>query len=130
MTTARPRPELPLTLYHMKWADVHTALRFLLAENERLRNAHTHEGTVRCTCNAYPHDPNCGLDERLVALHSELDDARLLLRACGKFGVEFDTLDGLFIMCETGETYIECEWHDSLPVFTDELREALRKAVG
>jgi hypothetical protein len=40
----------------------------LEADIAQLRFNHPAEGTVRCTCNSYPHTPNCGLDERLVVL--------------------------------------------------------------
>jgi hypothetical protein len=52
----------------------------LQAENEQLRRNHAGEGTFRCTCNSYPHAPNCGLDERLVALQGEVERLRELLR--------------------------------------------------
>jgi len=42
------------------------------AELAALRTNHTKEGTVTCTCDSFPHTPNCGLDERLTALRAAL----------------------------------------------------------
>ena len=44
----------------------------LRAEVEQLKYSHPAEGTVVCTCNSYPHMPNCGLDERLVLLRARV----------------------------------------------------------
>ena len=49
------------------------AIAFLRHEIARLRFNHPAEGTVRCTCNSYPHTPNCGLDERLVLARAEIE---------------------------------------------------------
>jgi len=61
-------------------------IKMLEDEVAELRFNHPGEGTVRCTCNNYPHTPNCGLDERLVKLQERikvLEDAlRPMLEVC------------------------------------------------
>lgn len=51
-------------------------LRKMYAEIERLQKIHSAEGTFRCTCNSYPHSPNCGLDERLISQQAEITRMR------------------------------------------------------
>src|SRR3990167_6815515 len=49
--------------------------RQLKRELAELERNHLGEGTFTCTCNSYPHAPNCGLDERLIALTEQLAEA-------------------------------------------------------
>jgi hypothetical protein len=52
----------------------------LLDENEALKNNHLGEGTFTCTCNSYPHSPNCGLDARLAKVLDKNAALRAALR--------------------------------------------------
>ena len=47
-------------------------------EVESLRLRHTGEGTFACTCHSYPHTPDCGTDERIIALRQQLAEARAI----------------------------------------------------
>src|SRR3990167_4797746 len=60
--------------------------RQLKRELAELERNHLGEGTFTCTCNSYPHAPNCGLDERLIALTEQLAAAKRL----AEFGVRPD----------------------------------------
>lgn len=47
----------------------------------KLQWSHPAEGTIECTCNSYPHTPNCGLDERLVILRAKTEAAEKVVEA-------------------------------------------------
>jgi hypothetical protein len=77
----------------------------LLDENEALKNNHLGEGTFTCTCNSYPHSPNCGLDARLA----KVLDENAALRAWVKQADHTDVTDenGKVCLAYLGDEY-EC----------------------
>src|SRR5512135_302356 len=79
---AGPSDDDPCPAYYRP--AVAAELRETYGEIERLQKIHSAEGTFRCTCNSYPHSPNCGLDERLISQRAELARLRAATKAATK----------------------------------------------
>jgi len=82
--SALPDDEAPL---HAFCGQLEVALAAKDQRIAELERNHVGEGTFICTCHSYPHAPNCGLDERLIALTEQLAEANAKL-ADLKDGIE------------------------------------------
>lgn len=59
------------TYMHHQRGELLAALAVAEAQRAQLQTSHSGEGTFPCTCQSYPHSPNCGLDARLVWLREQ-----------------------------------------------------------
>ena len=102
-------------------------LRDAEQENDKLRYNHSGEGTVACTCHSYPHNPNCGMDERIARLRHALVEATAALKPFAEFANKFDAHDGTKARVHEWYINIGTQWEASLKL-SDCRRAAAKQA--